>query len=379
MRIALVDSNPKKSRYPYSLLKIGAWQKSLGNECELFLNDVPDKNKYDEIWISTTFTYDVPNALRLVEKAKLACDCVRVGGISATLMPDVFEQAGVIVHKGLVKEAECVVQDFSLLKKVPDYTIVFTGRGCPRKCKFCMVRILETETTHYTNWHKSVLPTSKTLMIWDNNWTAKPEHQRAQDIEAIKNLSQIKEVNFSQGWDCRIIDTDIEFAKSVSDMKVKLCRLAFDGMQSDGYYQRAVENLAKNAGFKRFASYMLYNFDNDMQNFYYRLKQNVILTHKLNVLCMSIPMRYQPIMSITKRNTHIGKGWSQETLYAFKIISQYTGWMYYIWFHRNKKLTPVEQFEFWFGKDEREFQQILEYDRIRELCKKKYGYALYNF
>ena len=42
MRIALIDTTKKQTVYPVALLKIGAWRKSLGDECVLFRNKLPE-------------------------------------------------------------------------------------------------------------------------------------------------------------------------------------------------------------------------------------------------------------------------------------------------------------------------------------------------
>jgi len=92
MNIALVDTVAKPKFYPIALLKIGAWRKSLGDSCRIFNNTLPPKNTVDEIWLTTTFTFDLPHVLGMVRDAKRRAKRVFVGGISATLMPDKFER-----------------------------------------------------------------------------------------------------------------------------------------------------------------------------------------------------------------------------------------------------------------------------------------------
>ena len=116
MRIALVESSPKSRVYPLGLLKIGAWRQSLGDECELFLPDkggnrLPEAGRFDEIWITTLFTFDIPHAAGIVKHSTTLADRVLVGGISATLLPQYFERAGAEVHQGLLSEAEAFSPD----------------------------------------------------------------------------------------------------------------------------------------------------------------------------------------------------------------------------------------------------------------------------
>ena len=98
--------------YPLPLLKIGAWRKAQGDYCQIFNNQLPEKGTFDEIWITTTFTYDIPHALGIVREAKKRASRVWVGGISASLLPEHFERQGVEVHKGLIPEAEKYHPDY---------------------------------------------------------------------------------------------------------------------------------------------------------------------------------------------------------------------------------------------------------------------------
>jgi hypothetical protein len=59
MKIALIDATPKSELYPLPLLKLGAWVKDRGDQCQLFLNGkLPAAKKFDEIWITTRFTFE---------------------------------------------------------------------------------------------------------------------------------------------------------------------------------------------------------------------------------------------------------------------------------------------------------------------------------
>ena len=117
MKIALVDANPKSKLYNVGLLKIGAWRKSLGDKCKLFVNKLPRSGEFDEIWISTIFTFNIPHHIKLAKKAQFLCNRVLVGGIACSLLPEHFN--GIEIHKGLLTQVELYSPDYSLLNKIP--------------------------------------------------------------------------------------------------------------------------------------------------------------------------------------------------------------------------------------------------------------------
>lgn len=76
----------------------------------------PDLFAYaDEVHVSVTFTYDIPNAERLAEQWQHVAP-VKIGGVAYGMRGEEFVPGKYIKH---------------------GYT--FTSRGCPRKCWFCSV------------------------------------------------------------------------------------------------------------------------------------------------------------------------------------------------------------------------------------------------
>lgn len=371
MRIALVNSMPLGKRakrlYPLALLKIGAWRKSLGDECEIFEATLPQPGEFDEIWITTVFTYHIPYALGLVKEAKKRADTVRVGGTAASLMPDNFERAGAIVHKGLLPDAEKFSPDYSLLKSTPTYSITHTSRGCIRKCKFCMVRTLEPEFKNRPNWKQDLYPGAPTILFYDNNWLAKDKSAFMQDVKELHNVVKtmgITNIDFNQGLDARLMTEKI--ADALAGLPMRYVRFAFDGKQEDGYYQKAVRMMAAR-GFYKFTSYVLYNFMDTPEDFYYRLRTSVELTEELHADVFSFPMRYQPIMEIDPKRAHVGKHWSSAALKGFASLRSAHS------FGGTISPRTLEQFEYWFGKDAAEFIKTINYPRVRELAQKRKG------
>ena len=374
MRIALIDSTPRAKFYPLSLLKIGAWRKSLGDDCKIFNDKLPKAGEYNEIWITTTFTYDIPHALGIVREAKKRAGRVLVGGISATLLPDLFRKEDVEVYLGLLSDAEKFNPDYSLLEKKPEYSTSHTSRGCIRNCGFCMVRKLEPIFTHRTNWEKDIAPGASKVLFYDNNWLAKTRTDLKKDIAKLHKLikcGKIKTIDFNQGLDARLMTEEI--ADLLKGLPIYPIRFAFDNMEEDGYFQRAVRMMIKR-GFCRFMSYVLYNYKDTPEDFYYRLRQSVELHIETGKEIDSFPMRYQPILKIDPRRRYVGKNWTLKKRNAFMTIRSFHSYCGEISMHGGPSFdSSMHEFEYWFGKNGKEFDKILSYPDIRRLCKRKKG------
>ena len=380
MRIALVDTNPKPKVYPLPLLKLGAWRKSQGDECVLFHNRLPEAGQFDAIWLTTTFTYDIPHSLGMAKEARNRADAVLVGGVAATLLPEHFERVGLEVHKGLVPDAEQFAPDYSLLGDTPEYSITHTSRGCVRKCSFCMVHRLEPDFAEREAWERDISPHTSKVLFYDNNWFAKGIEGLGRDVARIRALmdaGRITEIDFNQGLDCRLMTEEI--ADLLQGLPLRPVRFAFDGMQEDGYYQRAVEMMVAQ-GYDDFLAYVLYNFTDTPKDFYYRLRESVRLQTELDnqsktkLHVQSFPMCYQPILEADSEKLYTGKHWTAQKKMGFRCIRNgFSGWRAIISAQGGSTMSPMEEFEYWLGKDADEFDRMLAYPRICELTARKKG------
>lgn len=361
MRIALVNSTPRAKLYPLPLLKIGAYLKAMGQEVEIYDDRLPDKDYCNEIWITTLFTFDIPHALALVREARKRANNVKVGGVSASLLPEYFKREGAEVHVGLMPDVEQFAPDYSLLNFPPKYSLSHTSRGCSRKCGFCMVHKLEPEYSNRLDWVRDISPQTKTVLFYDNNWLAKDIEVLRTDIDKLKTLVRERKINaidFNQGLDARLMTEEI--ADMLTGLPIKPIRFAFDGMHEDGYFQRAVKMMASK-GFHEFMTYVLYNYKDTPEDFYYRLRVGVELN------CPSFPMRYQPILDVDKSRDYVGEKWSvpmKKGFMALLSLQSIGGAISY---------TDMNEFEYWFGKTPKEFVRLLSYPKLRELLRKKKG------
>jgi hypothetical protein len=373
MRIALVNSNRKTKLYPIALLKLGAWLKSQNIVCKLFNNELPKVGEYDEIWITTVFTFDMFYVKAMIEASKKMAKKVKVGGISASLMPDFYRRLGVDVHVGLHMEAEKSIPDYSLLGFKPEYSIVYTSRGCVRKCKFCMVPKLEPVFTE-KEWELEISSESKKVLFYDNNWLAKEKKFLYNDIAKLHRLvdeKRISSIDFNQGLDCRLMTEEI--ADRLQGLPISPVRFAFDGIQEDGFFQKAVKMMV-DRNFHSFTNYILYNFKDSPQDFYYRLRETALLNECCNgAIVRGFPMRYQPINSAKEERDFVGKKWTQrEVANVIKIMGAHSG--------PAGTFSPgtMIEFKYWFGASELEFLSILNYPKLGKFLKKKTAYLRLN-
>jgi hypothetical protein len=304
----------------------------------------------------------------MIKQAKHRCDKIRVGGISATLLPEIFEREGVEVHKGLWDEVENHPPDYTLLPKKPDYSIAYLSRGCVRKCGFCMVSTLEPKFGKTTGWQRNILPGAEHILFYDNNFSAIPVKHMEQDVKDILEVIDqhgIKTIDFNQGLDCRVMTE--RKADLLAQLPIDPVRFAFDGMQEDGHWQKAIEMMVKR-GKRNFVTMMLYNFDDTPGEFHYRVEESAKLAMRLGVHCKMFPMRYQPIMEVGNRS-YVGKHWSLKEMKGVTDMLSGHSANGIINCSGSKQKTAIDEMNLFFGKDQEEFVRLLNYPKLRQLMK----------
>jgi hypothetical protein len=360
MRILLIEPNYKTRYAPLGLMKISTMLKNQGHIIEFikgrkFLNYQPD-----EIYITTLFTYYYKITIEtiLFYIKNYPKSNIKVGGIFASLMPDFIKKyTGINCHFGLLSKAEICSPDYNLVKS--DSSICFTSRGCIRNCPFCIVPKIEGKLKHIDGWEKSIDVKKSKITFWDNNFLAKDFKQIQKDVTIINNLMAmgIKEIDFNQGLDARLFTEEI--AKLFKGLPFKPIRFAFDNMTQDGYIQKAIL-LTQKYGLspkKRWAGngypvsiYVLYNFKDKPEDFYYRIREIVKYGGQ------SFPMRFSPHDDL-QRN-YIGKNW---TLTQRNNIDNLT--------YNLGQISPLnkDEFEFWWGKNTKEFLNIISNPHCKKI------------
>jgi len=319
MKILEVEPDYYSKYPPLGLLKLGKMEERHWNEVTLVRGLEHLSIKPSKIYITSLFTYSwkpVHEAIEFYHNEFPDVE-ITVGGIYATLMPDHIIKSFpfVRVHKGLVEEAETMLPAYHLLKQVDkwkdwDRSIVFTSRGCIRKCQFCVVPRVEGGMR---DEKPSILdlmhPNHKKVTIWDNNFLASP-YAKSMLRELIEHGI---EADFNQGLDARLMDE--ETAGLLADVKSKSIHMAYDWPWEGPYIKKAIDLLG-DAGCKKknLIFYMLYNFwDRDHKkgdtpdDFLLRLKN--LMRWGASVY----PMRFIPLDSLT-RTGYVSPLWTAEKL-----------------------------------------------------------------
>lgn len=295
---------------PLGLLKLSAYHRLRGDIVQLVRPPVVPGFTPDIIYITSLFTY-------AWEKVKEAAEFYRhlfprspivLGGIYASLMPEHAQEEikPDYVWQGIVPELEEILPDYSL---VPNWngSIIFTSRGCIRKCPFCAVPILEPHFVYRSSVSNFIYEGHDRVIFWDNNFLASPHH-----MEILKELINIKKakrslsVDFNQGLDARLITP--ENAAAIASLRMKIIRLAYDSTHQKNALKNAIEMLNK-AGInkKRFLVYVMFNYKDTPDDFFGRAQD--LLSWGVAVY----PMRYQPTDAL-KKDSYVAPSWTPELL-----------------------------------------------------------------
>ena len=196
--ILAVDSN-----YPnLALMKISGYHKLKGNQVEWY----NPFNHYDKVYMAKIFSF-TENYQQWITNA----DHIEKGG------------TGYDISKVLPSDIDCMVPDYSLYNLDDKTAYGFLTRGCPNKCKWCIVPQKEGKIAPYMDIEEIAVNNRKNIILMDNNVLA--SKYGLQQIEKIIRLKL--RVDFNQGLDVRLV-TD-EVARLLAKVKwIKRIRFGCD-------------------------------------------------------------------------------------------------------------------------------------------------------
>ena len=178
--ILAVDSN-----YPnLALMKISGYHKLKGNQVEWY----NPFNHYDKVYMAKIFSF-TEDYQQWITNA----DHIEKGG------------TGYDISKVLPSDIDCMVPDYSLYNLDDKTAYGFLTRGCPNKCKWCIVPQKEGKIAPYMDIEEIAVNNRKNIILMDNNVLA--SKYGLQQIEKIIRLKL--RVDFNQGLDARLVTDEV--------------------------------------------------------------------------------------------------------------------------------------------------------------------------
>lgn len=230
------------STYPnLALMKISSYHRSLGDRVEWY-NPL---SHYDKVYAAKVFSFTEDYGYYI------HADVVEYGG------------TGYELSKKLPSFIDRIQPDYSLYPQIDRHTAYgFLTRGCPNKCKWCIVPKKEGGIAPYMDIEE-VAGNRKHVILMDNNVLA--SEYGLQQIEKI--ISMGLRVDFNQGLDARLVTDDI--ARLLARVKwIKRIRFGCDTPGQIAEVERAAKLIDK-YGFK--GEYFLYCILIDFKESFYRV------------------------------------------------------------------------------------------------------------
>ena len=205
MNILLVEPDYKNKYPPLGLMKISNYHKQRGDTVKFVKGFSQEAllNYWDRVYITTLFTFDYKITVDIIHFYKGAVHKtldIYVGGILASLLQDQLKKdtgieniiVGQLTSSKLLGfdddvNIDCLSLDYGILDEISykypagDNYFAYTTRGCPNKCKFCAVPILEPEFKTTNHLYQSIKEVNekfgekRNILLMDNNILNSPE------------------------------------------------------------------------------------------------------------------------------------------------------------------------------------------------------------
>lgn len=187
MKVGLIDVDGHSGFPNLALMKLSAWHKQNGHNVSWY--DAMFGGHYDVVYMSKVFThtgdYNYP----------INADKVVRGG------------TGYDITSKLPDEIDKMQPDYSLYPNIPQDTAYgFLTRGCPNKCRWCIVPKKEGDICAYMDVDKISMNGERTMLtLMDNNVLASDYGI----IQIEKIIERGYKVDFNQGLDARLVTPKI--------------------------------------------------------------------------------------------------------------------------------------------------------------------------
>lgn len=200
MKILLIEPNYKNKYPPMGLMKISTYHKNRGDVVRFYKGCMPETELLgfnpDRVYITSLFTFYYKKVMATLKYYQKYIDDknIYLGGIMVTILYDKIAMESTLNHllTGLLEDSVVLgLNDHVNIDQLPlDYDILdqieyeypasgnyfaYTTRGCPNKCSFCAVPILEPKFHMTNNIYEQVMQVNsdygekRNLLLLDNN------------------------------------------------------------------------------------------------------------------------------------------------------------------------------------------------------------------
>lgn len=238
MNIGLVDVDGGGKFPNLALMKIARWHRMQGDNVEWA---DPMFGVYDRVYQSKVFNF-TPDYSYFYN-----CEVVKGG-------------TGYDINSKLPEEIDRLQPDYSLYPYIDNQTAYgFLTRGCPNKCKWCVVPKKEGGIHPYMDVEEIAIEGRTNLVLMDNNVLA--SDYGLEQINKIVNLRY--RVDFNQALDARLVTEDI--AQLLAKVRwIDFIRLGCDTPQQIIDCEKAMMLIDKHRGAPM--SYLLYTMIGENMN-----------------------------------------------------------------------------------------------------------------
>jgi len=219
--------------FPYPLLKLAALHRQKGDEVALVIGNERNKIPFtpDEIIVTTVFSWWFPYVKESIDVYHFLYPraTIRIGGVHATLMPDLYRREFPFaeVHEGPVYEAEKMEPAWDLLPRGHHTQILRFSQGCIRRCSFCYCHTEPYMAYPFENIAARIR--FRKLILNDNNFLAHPDSRDIlKRLATFKvNGKNISSIEIQGGFDCRILAHNLDFIPLFKGARLANIRLAW--------------------------------------------------------------------------------------------------------------------------------------------------------
>lgn len=251
--IGIIDIDSHSNFPNLALMKLSAWHKEQGDKVFLLTpDDILSGSslfiQYDKLYAACIFDWNRQTAVKLANLG------VEVGG------------SGYSFEKTLPGNIEKIYPDYDLYG-IKDTAYGYLTRGCPRRCRFCIVGIKEGIQSKQVANLDYFWKDQANIKLLDPNFLACPNH----DYLIRQLVMSDAWVDFTQGLDIRFVDRYT--AEKLNMLKLKSLHFAWDNVDDE-----AAENqLERYSGYFKIykghlpSVYVLTNFNSTLEQDLYRI------------------------------------------------------------------------------------------------------------